>query len=193
MIRVRYVNRMTSLHTSITWTTKGLTPSDTNDENRNKNDKESSFLLLFRRLWPKGTVSGRWWFSGDGVFQCRGLVRRESLNTSIPTTVLLPLFLSFPSQHHTVPIAFILSITPICHDFICSLFSGFLTVKHSHKRRRALSGIMVSVYCRFHAPPHHEPIFPHIRACICICKHTYALRMSQCKPFSVLGVELQKV
>lgn len=46
------------------------------------------------------------------------------------------------------------------------------TVKRPPNRSGTLSVIMASVYCRFHAPPHHEPIFPHICTCVCICEHT---------------------
>lgn len=56
------------------------------------------------------------------------------------------------------------------------------TVKQPPNRSWTLSVIMASVYCRFHAPPHHEPIFPHICACVCICEHTDVCDMLMMQP-----------
>lgn len=109
-------------------------------------------------------------------------VRRESLNTSIPTPLSLPLFLTLPSpvqqHHHLVPPRSLQALSP--NDFsklprlspwpyLC--FSHSKTVKQPHNRSGALSLIMASVYYCFHAPPHHQPIFPHVHACMRIFKH----------------------
>lgn len=109
-------------------------------------------------------------------------VHRESLNTSIPTPLWLPVFLSLPHSflfnntttlRPTISLCLeILTVSPNCLHFLDGLISGFLTVKQPHNRSGALSLIMASVYCRFHAPPHQQPIFPHMRACMCIFKHT---------------------
>lgn len=58
------------------------------------------------------------------------------------------------------------SLPPNCLHFLCGLISAFLTVnvqqvKQPHNRSGPLSLIMASVYYRFHAPPHHQTIFPH--------------------------------
>lgn len=64
MIRVSYVNRVISQHTSrITWTANGLTPTDTSDENRKKKDKKSSVCQLFCGSRPEEAVPGRCGFS----------------------------------------------------------------------------------------------------------------------------------
>lgn len=48
-----------------------------------------------------------------------------------------------------------------------------LSAVFSHNWSGALSVVVVSVYSRFHAPPHHEPVFPHTRTCVCIFKRTH--------------------
>lgn len=126
-------------------------------------------------------------------------VRRESLNTSIPTPLWLPAFppsnslFPFPSQqHHLAPCVLFVPPIPIIspnrRHFSPFLISGFLTVnaqqvKQPHNRSGALSLIMASVYYRSHALPHHQPIFPHrkthihMHPCIyahrCTSTHTY--------------------
>lgn len=59
-------------------------------------------------------------------------VCRGSLNTSIPTALLLPLSLSIPTPHPHLAPGLILNIPPICHDFLCGLISPFLTIKQSN-------------------------------------------------------------
>lgn len=107
-------------------------------------------------------------------------VCRGSLNTSIPTALLLPLSLSIP----TPPPPPSPRLNPEYSSNLPRLsLRPYLTVSHNktvkqpHNRSRALSVIIASVYCRFHAPPHHEPIFPHICACVCICEHPDVLLM----------------
>lgn len=113
--------------------------------------------------------------SGDGVFPCQGW-SAGSLSTPLfpQDSCCLP---SFPP--------FLFFSAPYCarclnpehYPNLPPLFlQSFLKVSHSQSNNKngALSVIIVSVYCRFHAPPHHEPIFPHLRACVCICKHTCA-------------------
>lgn len=48
-----------------------------------------------------------------------------------------------------------------------------LSAAFSHNWSGALSVVVVSVYCRFHAPPHHEPVFPHTRTCVRIFKRAH--------------------
>lgn len=191
MIRVSYANSMTSQHTSrITWTAKGLTPTDTSDENIKKIDKESSFCLLFCGLRPKETVSGRWWFSrmrpaspspisnhrlseGWRGWVSGDVLVSQHLHSHSAPAPSLPFLLSFPSQHHTVPTAFIMNITPNCHDFIYYYSLGFWE-SNSHiigaelyQCQWYLFTVAFTLYLTMspfsHAPWAHFPTHTHMR------------------------------
>lgn len=80
-------------------------------------------------------------------------------------------------HHHLVPpdlfwppIPNSFSKLPLLSPWPYLWFSHSKTVKQPHNRSGALSLIMDYVYYRFHAPPHRQPIFPHIHACMRIFK-----------------------
>lgn len=117
-------------------------------------------------------------------------LHRETLNTSIPTSLSLPVPHPFkPSSFKNITLLTTVSslcppqspiISPNCLQFFWGLISGFLTVKeqvkHPHNRSRALSLIAACVYCRIScstSPQEHFPTQENSRkACMCIFTHT---------------------
>ena len=105
-------------------------------------------------------------------------VHRESpkhLHSHTPLAARLPFSLRLTSDTTLHPP---LSLCLQSQLFLCCLIFAFLTVnvqqvKQPHNRSGVLSLIKASVYHRFHAPPHHQPTFPHRNTCTCMRAHIF--------------------
>lgn len=106
------------------------------------------------------------------MFPCRSQSTGSPLNTSIPTPLLhlralcpFPFSNANPRPNPSCSQYFQWFLPRYCLWFLLVLIFAFLTVnvqqgKQPHNQSRGLSPIVPSVYCRFHAPPHQQPIFP---------------------------------